>query len=89
VEKPHQKIVEVVNRVGRPKSLKPSFRSTQIPMETILEAVGALPTQTQCKKRGRPKKNANGDATVTSTVEPSLEATADERPRTQKSVQKS
>jgi hypothetical protein len=82
-------IVGVVIRVGRPKSPKPSFRSTKIPMETILEAVGAIPTQTQGKKRGCPKKNANGDATVTSTVEPSLEATADERPRTQKSAQKS
>jgi hypothetical protein len=29
-------------------------------METILEAVDALPTQTQGKKRGLPNKNANG-----------------------------
>jgi hypothetical protein len=57
-------------------------------METILEAVDALPNQTQCTKRGRPTKNANGYATVTSTIEPTIGATADEHPRSQKSAQK-
>jgi hypothetical protein len=61
-------IVEVVNRVGRSRGPKPSLRPTQIPMETILEAVDALPTQTQGTKT---RSSANGDATVTSTVEPS------------------
>jgi hypothetical protein len=37
--------VKVVNRVGGPRGPKPSLLPTQIPMETILEAVGALPTQ--------------------------------------------
>jgi hypothetical protein len=80
--------VQVLNRVGRPRSLKPTYRPTQIPMDTILEANEPLPTQTQGKKRGRPpKQTTNDDATVT-TVEPSTEVTADERPRTQKSAKK-
>jgi hypothetical protein len=81
-------IAEVVNLAGRPKGPKPSFRPANIPMETILEAVGALPTQTQGKKRGLSKKNANSDASVTYIVESSIEETAAERPRTQKSANK-
>jgi hypothetical protein len=77
-------IVQVVNRVGRPRGPKQTYRPTQIPMDTILEANDTLPAQTQGKKRGRPpKKTTNDDA-----VEPSTELTADERPRTQKSAKK-
>jgi hypothetical protein len=55
-------------------------------MDTILEADDSLPTQTQGKNGGRPKKTTNGDATLNSTVEPSTEVTADERHRNQKSA---
>jgi hypothetical protein len=84
-------IVQVVNRVSRPKGLKPSMQptATQPALITVQEVEEVLPTQTVGKKRGRPKKNINVEAVANSFNESDDNEVGNERPVTQQKAKKS